>query len=71
MLLHKYKLTIRDAILFSVIVSFLLFITGFATIPYAAKYDMFTQNLLYFLGRIPVIFFGILVYLRLREEYND
>jgi hypothetical protein len=71
MILHKYNLTVKDAILFSVIISFWLFITGFATIPFAAHYDIFVQNIVYLLGRIPVIFFGVLVYLKVKEVCNE
>jgi hypothetical protein len=67
MLLYNYNLTLKDAIVFSLFISFLLFCTGFATIPFAVKHGLIMQNLIYFLGRVPVILIGILVFLKLKE----
>ena len=55
-------MSIRDSLLLAVLCSVVLFLTGFSSIHYAVKFDLLTQNFLYFLGRIPVLFFVILVY---------
>ena len=55
-------ISIRDSLLLAVFCSVVLFLTGFSSIHYAVKFDLLTQNFLYFLGRIPVLFFVILMY---------
>lgn len=55
-------ISIRDSLLLAVFCSVVLFLTGVSSIHYAVKFDLLTQNFLYFLGRIPVLFFVILVY---------
>lgn len=61
---------IKDVVILSVIVSFLLFVTGLVTVPYANRYDTLTQNFIYFVGRIPVVFAAILMYFNIGKRYE-
>lgn len=56
------NIKVNDALLLAVFSSIVLFVTGISSIHYAVQFDMWTQNFIYFLGRIPILFFVILVY---------
>ena len=65
-------MSISNALVLAIFCSVVLFLTGFSSIHYAVKFDLLTQNFLYFLGRIPVLFFVILVYFNgvKNEQHN-
>jgi arginine exporter protein ArgO len=56
------NIRISDALLLAIFCSVVLFVTGISSIHYAVQFDEWTQNFVYFLGRIPILFFVILVY---------
>lgn len=56
------NIRISDALLLAVFCSTVLFVTGISSIHYAVQFDIWTQNFMYFVGRIPILFFIILVY---------
>lgn len=45
----------KKHVIFSIALTLLLVISGVVTIPMAAQYDHGTQNLIYALGRVPLI----------------
>ena len=45
----------KKHVIFSIILTLLLVISGVVTIPLVSAYDHATQNLIYALGRIPII----------------
>ncbi len=45
----------KKHVIFSIVLTLLLTISGVVTIPLVSQYDHATQNLFYALGRIPLI----------------
>lgn len=45
----------KKHVIFSIVLTLLLVISGVVTVPMVAQYDHTTQNLLYALGRVPLI----------------
>lgn len=45
----------KKHVIFSIALTLLLVISGVVTIPLVSQYDHATQNLLYALGRVPLI----------------
>lgn len=62
------EVSLKDAFWLAIFISALLFITGLSTIPYASKFDVWTQNWIYLLGRVPVVFIAIIAYLNLGKK---
>lgn len=62
------RITLIDALWVSLLISILLFSTGVATIPFAAKHDVLTQNFIYLWGRIPVVFAALIIYFNLGKK---
>jgi hypothetical protein len=64
------KLDIRDVIGITLAVSAVLFFTGLAVVPFVNKVttDAFQQNIMYAIGRVPVVFATIYVYLNLGNK---
>lgn len=64
------KLSIRDVIGITLAVSTVLFFTGLVVVPFVNKQttDAFSQNIMYAIGRIPVVFATIYVYLNLGDK---
>jgi hypothetical protein len=46
---------VKKHVIFSIILTLLLVISGVVTIPLVSQYDHATQNMIYALGRIPII----------------
>ena len=46
----------RRALRFSLLLTLVLFLTGLASVPWAAQFPPMVQNFLYALGRLPVIY---------------
>ena len=59
------SISLWEAFCLALFTSVLLFLTGVATIPYASQYEALTQNVIYLLGRVPVVFAAIIIYLNL------
>lgn len=64
----KNLLSLWQAFWLALFISTLLFLTGVATIPFASQYDALTQNVIYLLGRVPVVFAAIIIYLNLEKK---
>lgn len=64
------KLSIRDVIGITLAISTVLFFTGLVVVPFVNKQttDAFSQNIMYAIGRIPVVFATIYVYLNLGDK---
>ena len=64
------KLSIRDVIGITLAISTVLFFTGLVVVPFVNKSttDAFSQNIMYAIGRIPVVFATIYVYLNLGDK---
>lgn len=61
----KDIISLWEAFWLALFISTLLFLTGMATIPYAAQYNVLTQNFIYLIGRVPVVFAAVIIYLNL------
>jgi hypothetical protein len=61
------KLEIRDVIGITLAISAVLFFTGLAVVPFVTSVtpDAIQQNIMYAIGRIPVVFAVIYVYLNI------
>jgi uncharacterized membrane protein YcjF (UPF0283 family) len=59
------KLEIREVIGLTLVISGLLFLTGLSVVPFVNKLttDAWTQNTMYAIGRVPVVFAAIFIYL--------
>jgi ethanolamine transporter EutH len=64
------KLEIKDVISITLAISTVLFFTGLAVVPFVNKVtpDAWTQNIMYAIGRVPVVFATIYVYLNLGDK---
>jgi hypothetical protein len=64
------KLSIRDVIGITLAISTVLFFTGLVVVPFVNKQttDAFSQNIMYAIGRVPVVFATIYVYLNLGDK---
>lgn len=64
------KLEIRDVIGLTLAISVLLFFTGLSVVPFVNKIttDSWQQNTMYAIGRIPVVFAAIMIYLNLGKK---
>ena len=67
------KLEIKDVIGLTVVISTLLFFTGLSVVPFVNKLttDSWSQNTMYAIGRIPIVFAAIYVYLNLGNKENE
>jgi hypothetical protein len=52
---EKLRKLEKEAAFHAVMLSTIFFMTGFVTIPWVLQFDAITQNLLYWAGRIPLI----------------
>lgn len=52
----------RRAARFAALLTMTLFVTGLASVPWASHFHPMVQNLLYALGRLPVIYVVFLVF---------
>jgi hypothetical protein len=61
------KLKIGEMFSLTLIVTLLLFFTGIAVVPFTTglTQDPYTQNIMYAIGRLPVVFVAIYFYLSL------
>lgn len=64
------KLETRDVIGITLAISVVLFFTGLAVVPFVNKItvDPWQQNIFYAIGRLPVVFATIYVYLNMGEK---
>jgi hypothetical protein len=64
------KLNTKDVIGLTLAVSTVLFFTGLAVVPFVNKLtvDAWQQNILYAIGRVPVVFTVVYVYLNLGKS---
>jgi uncharacterized membrane protein YcjF (UPF0283 family) len=64
------KLEVKDVIGLTLAVSAVLFFTGLAVVPFVNKLtvDAWQQNILYAIGRVPVVFTVVYVYLNLGKS---
>jgi hypothetical protein len=64
------KLEIKDVIGLTVAISVVLFFTGLAVVPFVTKVtpDAWQQNIMYAIGRLPVVFAIIYVYLNIGDK---
>lgn len=64
------KLEAKDIIGITLAISTVLFFTGLAVVPFVNKVtpDAWQQNIMYAIGRIPVVFATIYVYLNLGDK---
>lgn len=58
----------RRALRFAIFLTLVLFITGLASIPWASQFDPLLQNLLYAVGRLPVIYAVFFVFWGASDE---
>lgn len=63
-------ITSKDVAYVTLLTTAILFLTGLVTVPFATKLteDILQQNLIYMIGRIPVIFFAIAIYFNLGKK---
>lgn len=61
-------LTFKDVFVISCFISFVLFLTGIASIPFALQYDALTQNFIYLFSRIPIVFVVIALYFNIGKK---
>ena len=61
------KLEIGEVIGLTLAISAVLFFTGLAVVPFVNKLtvDAWQQNIMYAIGRVPVVFAAIYIYLNL------
>ena len=64
------KLETKDVINITLAISAVLFFTGLAVVPFVNKVtpDAWQQNIMYAIGRIPVVFATIYVYLNMGDK---
>ena len=64
------KIEIRDVIGITLAVSGVLFLTGLAVVPFVngVTKDAWQQNIFYAIGRLPVVFATIYVYLNMGDK---
>ena len=64
------KLEIKDVIGLTLSISVVLFFTGLAVVPFVTKVtpDAWQQNIMYAIGRLPVVFAIIYVYLNIGDK---
>lgn len=64
------KLDVRDIFKMTIAISLVLFFTGIAVVPWVTKMtaDAASQNIMYAIGRVPVVFAVIYVYLNMGEK---
>lgn len=64
------KIEIRDVIGLTLAISAVLFLTGLAVVPFVNKvtHDAWSQNIMYAIGRVPVVFATIYIYLNMGEK---
>jgi hypothetical protein len=64
------KLEIKEVFWLTVVITGLLFFTGIAVVPFTTSLttDPYTQNIMYAIGRLPVVFTAIYFYLSLLGE---
>lgn len=67
------KLEIKEVFWLTISVTVLLFFTGIAVVPFATKLttDPYTQNIMYAIGRLPVVFIAIYACLSLGEKKDE
>jgi hypothetical protein len=63
-------ITMKDALGVALLTTSILFLTGLVTIPFANKIstDIWQQNVIYMLGRIPVVFFAVAIWFNLGKK---
>lgn len=61
------QIEIRDVIKITLAISAVLFLTGLAVVPFVTKVtpDALQQNIMYAIGRVPVVFATMYVYLNM------
>lgn len=64
------RVTSKDVVCVTMLTTVILFLTGLVTVPFANKItdDVVQQNLIYAIGRIPVIFFAVAIYFNLGKK---
>lgn len=64
------KIEIKDVFWLSITITMLLFFTGIAVVPFTTKLtsDPYSQNIMYAIGRLPVVFASIYIYLNLGKK---
>lgn len=64
------KLETKDVINITLAISAVLFFTGLAVVPFVNKLtqDAWQQNIMYAIGRVPVVFATIYVYLNMGDK---
>lgn len=64
------KIEVRDVIGITLAVSGVLFLTGLAVVPFVNKVtpDAWQQNIMYAIGRVPVVFATIYIYLNMGDK---
>lgn len=64
------KLEMRDVFLITLAITAVLFFTGLSVVPFVNKTtsDAATQNIFYAIGRLPVVFTVLYVYLNLGKN---
>jgi hypothetical protein len=64
------KLEIREVIGVTLAISAVLFFTGLAVVPFVNKVttDAFQQNIMYAIGRVPVVFATMYVYFNMGDK---
>ena len=64
------KIEMRDVIGITLAISVVLFFTGLAVVPFvnSVTKDAWQQNIFYAIGRLPVVFATIYVYLNMGDK---
>lgn len=58
----------RRALRFALLLTSVLFITGLASVPWAAQFHPMVQNFLYAMGRLPLIYVVFFVFWGASDE---
>lgn len=67
------KLEIKDVFWLTISITLLLFFTGISVVPFTTGLttNPYTQNIMYAIGRLPVVFIAIYAYLSLGEKKDE
>lgn len=67
------RLEIKEVFWLTISITVLLFFTGIAVVPFATKLttDPYSQNIMYAIGRLPVVFIAIYACLSLGEKKDE
>lgn len=60
--------THRRALRFALVLTLVMFLTGLASIPWASQFHPLMQNVLYAVGRIPLIYVVFFVFWGVGDE---